>query len=239
MALAMSPEGTVQGLSRKAETYPLVPGDGRHRRLPFSPASVGSTCDTMAASNGGGGPISAEARAALGEAIGLMFGRWTALQMAVENQWGGRESRAKADQLGESILSWFCDSKGPHYFEDLTDMIDDQISESFTADFEDGSIEEIAEQLLIIHEECLQNNYSSIEKLRNSRVQGNAVSQSRQIAAEDSDSSDNDASMMEHEAASGPEEMAVDRPRPSRPAPDADGWTVVPPRRGGRGRGNN
>jgi pre-rRNA-processing protein TSR2 len=36
--------------------------------------------------------------------------------------------------------------------------------------------------------------------------------------------------------AAAPEEMAVDRPRPSRPAPDADGWTVVPPR---RGRGNN
>ncbi|WVZ60002.1 hypothetical protein U9M48_010078 [Paspalum notatum var. saurae] len=189
----------------------------------------------MAASNGGG-PISAEARAALGEAIGLMFGRWTALQMAVENQWGGRESRAKADQLGESILSWFCDSKGPHYFEDLADMMDDQISESFNADFEDDSIEEVAKQLLIIHEECLQNNYSSIEKLRNSHVQGNAVAQSRQIAAEDSDSSDDDESMMEDEAAPGPEQMAVDRPRPSRPAPDADGWTVVPPRRGGRGQ---
>lgn len=31
-----------------------------------------------------------------------------------------------------------------------------------------------------------------------------------------------------------PEDMAVDRPRPPRPTPDADGWTVVPPRRGGR-----
>ena len=60
----------------------------------------------------------------------------------------------------------------------------------------------------------------------------------QQIAADDddSDSSDDDdddgESMMEDEAAAAPEEMAVDRPRPSRPAPDADGWTVVPPRRG-------
>ena len=68
----------------------------------------------MAASNGGagGGPISAEASAALGEGIGLVFGRWTALQMAVENQWGGRDSRAKADNFAASILSWFCNSKG-------------------------------------------------------------------------------------------------------------------------------
>ena len=68
----------------------------------------------MAASNGGGGggPISAEAAAALGEGIRLVFGRWTALQMAVENQWGGRDSRAKADNFAASVLSWLCNSKG-------------------------------------------------------------------------------------------------------------------------------
>ncbi|AQK64047.1 Pre-rRNA-processing protein TSR2 [Zea mays] len=198
----------------------------------------------MAASNGGGGPgpgpISAEAEAALGEAIRLVFGRWTALQMAVENQWGGRDSRAKADQLGESILFWFCRTKGPYYFEDLVDMMYDKISESFNAYFEDNSIEEVAEQFLIIHEECLQNNYSSIEKLRNSPVPGNAVSQSRQIVGDDDDDSDSsddgdDTSMVADEEA-GPEEMAVDRPRPPKPTPDADGWTVVPPRRGGRSK---
>ncbi|KAG2602889.1 pre-rRNA-processing protein TSR2-like [Panicum virgatum] len=197
----------------------------------------------MAASNGGGGggPISAEAAAALGEGIRLVFGRWTALQMAVENQWGGRDSRAKADQFGESIHSWFCRSRGPHYFEDLVDMMYDTISDSFNADFEDNSVEEVAEQLLIIHEECLQSNYSSVEKLRNLHVQGNAVSQSRQLAADDadSDSSDDDDDMMEDEAAVAPVEMVVDRPRPSWPAPDADGWTVVPPRHGGRSRGRN
>ncbi|KAF8755724.1 hypothetical protein HU200_011192 [Digitaria exilis] len=164
--------------------------------------------------------------------------------MAVENQWGGRDSRAKADQFGESILSWFCGSKGPHYYEDLVDMMYDYLSENFNADFEDNSVEEVAEQLLIMHEECLQSNYSSVEKLRNSRVQGNSVSQSRRIAADEdgSDSSDDDdgnASMMEDEPAAARDEMAVDRPRPSKPVPDADGWTVVPPRHGGRARGRN
>lgn len=54
---------------------------------------------------------------------------------------------------------------------------------------------------------------------------------------DDSDSSDDgdDTSMVADEEA-GPEEMAVDRPRPPKPTPDADGWTVVPPRRGGRSK---
>uniref|UniRef100_A0ACD6AJD6 Uncharacterized protein n=1 Tax=Avena sativa TaxID=4498 RepID=A0ACD6AJD6_AVESA len=190
-----------------------------------------------ASTSGGGGPLSPQAAAELQEGIGLTFGRWTALQMAVENEWGGRDSRAKADQLAASIFSWFANSKGPFYYEDLEDMMFDSISESFHADFEDGSVGEVAVNLLEMHEECLQSNFSSIEKLRNTRPQGNAVSQSRQIANEDDNNSsddDDEPSMGEDEAARS-EDMAVDEPNPSRPTPDADGWTTVPPRRG-RGR---
>ncbi|KQK17648.1 pre-rRNA-processing protein TSR2 [Brachypodium distachyon] len=132
----------------------------------------------MAASNSG--PISAEARAALGEAIRLVFARWTTLQVAVENEWGGRDSRAKADQFGESILSWFCRSKGPYFFEDLVDMMEDKIVKSFNADLDNNSVQDVADQLLFIHEQCLQSNYSPIEKLKNSHVQENDVSQRRQ-----------------------------------------------------------
>ncbi|KAF0901284.1 hypothetical protein E2562_039023 [Oryza meyeriana var. granulata] len=135
--------------------------------------------------------------------------------MAVENQWGGRDSRAKADQLAESILLWFTNSKGEHYFEDLVDMMYDTVSESFNADFEDGSVEEVAEELLIMHEECLQSNYSSYEKLRNS--QWNAASQSRKVVVDgDNDSSDDDdndePSMVVDNGAGSAEKMVVDEP---------------------------
>jgi hypothetical protein len=60
-------------------------------------------------SSSGGGVLSDEsaAAAAMSECIGLLFGRWTALQLAVRNRWGGRDSQAKADQLASSVLSWF------------------------------------------------------------------------------------------------------------------------------------
>uniref|UniRef100_A0ACD5WA84 Uncharacterized protein n=1 Tax=Avena sativa TaxID=4498 RepID=A0ACD5WA84_AVESA len=192
----------------------------------------------MSASTSGGGPLSPQASAAFQEGIGLVFGRWTALQMAVENEWGGRDSRAKANQFAASIFSWFVNSKGPFYYEDLEDMMFDSMSESFHTDCEDGSVGEIAEHLLTMHEECLQGNFSSIEKLRNSRPQGNAVSQSRQVANEDDDDSsdDDDESSMGGDEAARSEDMAVDEPKPSKPTPDADGWTTVPPR---RGRGKN
>jgi len=46
------------------------------------------------------------------EGIGLLLFRWSALRTAVENEWGGRESRVKADQLVTDVLSWFTQSKG-------------------------------------------------------------------------------------------------------------------------------
>ncbi|KAI4998748.1 pre-rRNA-processing protein TSR2-like [Hordeum vulgare subsp. vulgare] len=190
----------------------------------------------MSASTSGGGGLSPQAAAALQEGIGLVFGRWTALQMAVENGWGGRESRAKADRLAADVLSFFTGSKGPYYYDDLEEMMFDSISEFFNADFEDGSVGEVAEQVLIMHEECLQNNYSSIDKLRNTRTQGAAVSQSRMMVTDDDDDSSDDDDNSSDDDDGDESSMSVDEPKPPKPAPDADGWTVVPPKRGGRGK---
>ena len=56
-------------------------------------------------------PISTDARPTLGEAIRLVFGQWTALQVAVQERWGDCGSHANADQFSESILSWFYRSR--------------------------------------------------------------------------------------------------------------------------------
>ncbi|VAH02344.1 unnamed protein product [Triticum turgidum subsp. durum] len=132
----------------------------------------------MSASTSGGGSLSPQAAAALQEGIGLVFGRWTALQMAVENEWGGPDSRAKLDHTAFYFSLHFI--LGPYYYEDLEDMMFDRIYKSLNSNFADGSIREVAEQFFMMHEECLENNFSSIEKLRNTRPQGNVVSQSRQ-----------------------------------------------------------
>ncbi len=58
------------------------------------------------------GRLTNEAVAVLGEGIRLCFLRWTALQLAVENEWGGHTSKLKAQQLQSDVLSWFTRSKG-------------------------------------------------------------------------------------------------------------------------------
>ena len=56
--------------------------------------------------------LQAEARPAFEDGTALLFSQWTALELAVENEWGGRSSRQKADQLIAEALDWFYSRKG-------------------------------------------------------------------------------------------------------------------------------
>ncbi|MQL71868.1 hypothetical protein Taro_004196 [Colocasia esculenta] len=166
------------------------------------------------------------------EAVSLVLSRWTALQMAVEDGWGGKDSRRKSQELESAIVSWFTQSNDTLYIDDLENMLDESMVVSFNTEIEDGSVEEVAEQLMVIHEECRQGNYASIEKLRTSKPQAHAISQSKRVINDDDDeSSDDDASdMMVDEPK--PNVAAVDKPKP-RQVPDEEGWTVVSSRRDG------
>jgi hypothetical protein len=76
----------------------------------FSPAQSAQRAMASSSSSGTAGGrvvLSKEGATAMAECIGLLFGRWTALQLAVQNRWGGLDSQAKADRLASSVLSWF------------------------------------------------------------------------------------------------------------------------------------
>ncbi|XP_050219081.1 uncharacterized protein LOC126669617 isoform X1 [Mercurialis annua] len=94
-----------------------------------------------------------EAVSHLREGIILLLSGWNGLQMAVKNQWGGRDSLQKSHQLVSDILSWFLHSRGPLYVEDLENLLHENLLLSFNTEIEDGSLEEIAEELIMMLEE--------------------------------------------------------------------------------------
>ena len=46
------------------------------------------------------------------EGCTIIFSRWTALQLGVDNEWGGQDSRKKAQQALEEAINWFYTTKG-------------------------------------------------------------------------------------------------------------------------------
>lgn len=167
----------------------------------------------------------------------------SALQMAVDNEWGGRNSRQRADELGHDIFTWFTQSKEPLYIDDLEDLLYEAMIALNTV-AEDGSVEEVAEKLVIMHEECLEGNFAAVEKLREAALKRVAPAHVKQVVEgeeeEDSDSDSEDMTVDDSPY------MVVDAPK-SQPSPtpankardegrstqaaDADGWTVVSSRK--------
>lgn len=56
--------------------------------------------------------LAGAAKAGFEEGVSLIFSAWTALVLAVENQWGGPDSETKADYFIEDTLDWFYRKKG-------------------------------------------------------------------------------------------------------------------------------
>ncbi|CAN1807865.1 Pre-rRNA-processing protein TSR2 homolog [Linum perenne] len=91
----------------------------------------------------------------LREGIGLLLSQWNALQMAVKNQWGGHDSLQKSHELSHDVFYWFFHSKGRLNVEDLENLLHETLLLNFNTEVEDGSIEKVAEQLMVMYEEHL------------------------------------------------------------------------------------
>ncbi|KAI7751220.1 hypothetical protein M8C21_021289 [Ambrosia artemisiifolia] len=177
--------------------------------------------------------LTAEAVNQLREGIDLLLGRWSALQMAIQNEWGGRDTRQKAQQLAVDVYRWLIKPAEALYVDELENLLDDFML-SLNTEIDDGSIEEVADNLLIMHEECLEGNFASIERLRQSIPNVNHRMQVVNGGEDDSDSasSSGDESMeMEDEV-----DPSSQPPQAQAPTVDADGWTVVSSRRNRGGR---
>ncbi|KAL7612598.1 hypothetical protein Lser_V15G08704 [Lactuca serriola] len=180
--------------------------------------------------------LTAEAVNELREGIDLLLGRWSALQMAIQNEWGGRDTRQKAQQLALDIYHWLIRPAEALYVDDLENLLDDFML-SLNTEIDDGSIEEISENLMIIHEECLEGNFASIERLRQSASQ--TANHPMQVVTGDDDDDDDDESDSGSSSGDEPMDMedgvdhlTVGEPgRGPTPMVDADGWTVVSSRR--------
>ncbi|XP_021716904.1 pre-rRNA-processing protein TSR2 homolog isoform X2 [Chenopodium quinoa] len=94
------------------------------------------------------------------QGISRVLSEWNGLQMAIQNEWGGHDSNQKSQQLVFDIFSWFCQSKGSLSVEELENFLHETMLFSFNTDIEDGSIEEVAEQLMNMHEGCLNGCYT-------------------------------------------------------------------------------
>ena len=85
-------------------------------------------------------------------AVHQVFSRWTALQLAVEQGFGGRNSRDKAIHLEQTVLAYIHSKHGNVDRDDLALILEDEMDEKFNVllseEGADRSHEEITKVLL-------------------------------------------------------------------------------------------
>ncbi|KAL5098613.1 hypothetical protein RYX36_002940 [Vicia faba] len=78
----------------------------------------------------------------LQENIILLLSHWYALQMAINNQWGGCDSTHKSHELASNLFSWLSKSNESICVEDLENVLHEFMLLTFNTEIEDGSIEQ-------------------------------------------------------------------------------------------------
>lgn len=181
------------------------------------------------------------------EGAALIFTRWTALQLGVQNEWGGSKSVQKAQELLQDVIQWFYTTKD-HEMCDLQDMLDEALQLDFNIQAEDDSPYQVARLLVNMHNQVAAGDFSYVQQMREAAAQqaaAAAAAASQRVANgepgadEDSSSEDEEGSDGEDAMdAEGGEDMEMDdapagEQQPRGPVVDEDGFQVV--QRKGRG----
>jgi pre-rRNA-processing protein TSR2 len=134
----------------------------------------------------------AEAAKAFVEAARALLRRWTALGLAVANQWGGPESESKAEQLLEETLQLF-EAHGSHVSHSyLSQLLAEAMSDDFCVQLEDDSDQQLASELIALHSDCLSNSLSKAQDVLQRDFSSNHAPPGLALSRADPDENNNE-----------------------------------------------
>ncbi|KAG2176230.1 hypothetical protein INT43_005464 [Umbelopsis isabellina] len=166
-------------------------------------------------------------QAAFAEGLGYILKSWTALKLAVEQEWGGPDSIEKREWMAETLVEYFgANAKKLDEF-DVEDILVQIMSDEFHTDLEDGSAFAVSKHLISLFNQCIHGDHSEVAKLREK-----FASRSQQPAGQsgnnegDSDTDGDDDGSEGDDDAMGVEEASTSQ-EPQGPIIDEDGFELV------------
>ena len=182
-------------------------------------------------------------KAIFSRAVHAVFGEWTALKLAVENEFAGSGTRARALALLDRVHQGLLASAAVHR-DELEDMLDLALIDDFNLEAEDESPKEVAQILCTLHREASAGLTTTadavLQRVAGKRSWVDVPPPPR--ARGDDDSSDDECDDVDDDAmddGSGKpaamEEEEGAGSQPWQPQVDEDGFQVVSTRRN-RGR---
>ena len=187
----------------------------------------------MAAAAGRRSEEAAGLRERWGRGCALAMGRWGALGLAVENGWGGAEgAEERARGLCAAAAELVAREKGQLARYEVEEFLEDEAERLFMLQCEDGSVEEVALELLELYAALARGDNAPLEALE--QVAAQPLRRPRAVRVEEEPGGAGGGGGGESRGVGGgggaePEAEAA-------AGPDPDGWETVPARGKRKGR---
>ncbi|KAG1148921.1 hypothetical protein G6F37_002880 [Rhizopus arrhizus] len=159
------------------------------------------------------------------EGVGYILKSWTALKLAVEQDWGGVESAEKRDWMIDVIVDVFGKRGKKTEVDEIEEILSQIMVDEFQVILEDDSPYHVAKHLFGLYNQCVQGDFTEVERLREkfkSQNQFAASSCMKQASDDEDDSGDDDNDEQGDE-----DDQDMEEATPEEPLVDEDGWETV------------
>eukprot|EP01036_Dinobryon_divergens_P031185 gene31185-40544_t len=95
------------------------------------------------------------------EGLGSILRQWTALELAIHHQWGGKSSKEKADELNSLLADMFMNPEKV-YKDDVSLVLEDFMEVNFNTICEDGSADEVSDLLCTMWRQCSVGDFTLV-----------------------------------------------------------------------------
>ena len=97
-------------------------------------------------------------------AVPVVFGEWTCLKLAVENEWGGPNTREKALELLRRVMDGLAAAAQVHK-DEVEMLLDSALIDDFNLEAEDESPGQVAQVLCTLHAEARAGHTATAQAL--------------------------------------------------------------------------
>lgn len=183
----------------------------------------------------------------LTRAVHIVFGEWTCLRLAVENEFAGGGTRERALALLQRVLTALLTSQTVHR-DELEDLLDLALLDDFNIEAEDESPKEVAMLLCQLHAEAKAGSTMTADALfQRAAAKGTRswveVPPPPRVKNDDDSSDDDMCDDDDNEGGGGgggggrsTMDTEMEQQGPPEPVVDEDGFQMVQSGRGRRGR---
>ncbi len=146
------------------------------------------------------------------EGLGLIFGRWVAMQMALQMEWAGPMTGEKVATFIEGLVDYFDREGRSIEEEDIEDILVTTMQDEFSTLLEDSSEVEVARAILTLFRESVQGRTKLLDVLRRRATAPLPAAEQHGRATEGSDgeSGDEDGESGDEDGESGDEDGKED-----------------------------